>query len=185
MNDGDTSHHLRAMIRDDETLLWSTKPHRRGWYAGNVVGLTLGMGLFAGIFGAFAGLAILGDETSTFPLGAGGTAVLVLGGLLALALGGAILAHAMYRHAELALTDDRLIRLGGLVGRDASAVSLEDVRDVEVRVFPLDKLFGTGRIRVKTAGGADSGLRMGYVADPYGTLEQIEGLRAQAAGEAG
>lgn len=175
------SDRLRTLLRSDETLLWSSKPHRKGWYVGTVAGMTVGLGLVGAIFGLLTGFAL---SQGGAPIGPGTAALTGLGGLLAIASVAAVLAHLMYRHAELGLTDDRLIHLGGLVGQDASSVALEDVRDIDARVYPFDKLFGTGRIHVQVAGGAGAGLRMGYVPDPYETLDRIEELRAQATGEA-
>lgn len=179
------SSRLRRLLRDDETLLWSAKPHAQGWYVGTVAGITLTVLLVGTLLGVPATWVAFVEGSSTYPLGAGTTALLGLAVLLLAAGGAALLAHLTYRHAEMGLTEDRLVRLGGLVGQDASSVALEDVRDVEVRVYPFDRLFGTGRIRVTVPGSPVAGLRMGYVADPYETLEQIERLRAEAAGEVG
>lgn len=176
------SDRLRRLLRSDETLLWSTKPHTRGWHVGTVAGMTLALTLVGTLFGLpFAYIAFQGGGSAL--LGVGTAVLTALGAVLAVAGTAAVLAHLMYRHAEMALTDDRLVRLGGLVGQDASSVALEDVRDIDVRVYLFDKLYGTGRIHVQVAGGPAAGLRMGYVPDPYEVLDRIEELRAQATGE--
>lgn len=179
MDDHEPSGRLRSLLRDDEELRWWSKPDRAAWYAGHVVGLPLGFGIVGLLVGVpSAGIAYL---SGSLPAVDPGTAVLaVLGAGAALVAVSAALAHLLYRHQELGLTDDRLIKLGGLVGRDASTVSLEDVRDVDIRVVPMDRLFGTARVRFKVAGGARAGVWMSYVDEPYEVLDLLEDARGGA-----
>lgn len=176
---GGPSPGLRRVLREDETLRWSSKPVKRAWYVGHLVGFPLGfavvIALVGGPFAAFYYVAEGG-----FGVGLG--TVLTYGGGVYLLLTLLVAASGLlaYRHAELAVTNDRVVRLGGIVGRDASSVSLADVRDVNVHVMPWDKVFGTGRIELQVAGGPGAGVRMSYVADPHDVLERIEAARAEA-----
>lgn len=170
---------LRRVLRDDETLRWSSKPVKRAWYVGHLVGFPLGFALVIALVGGpFAAFYYVAEGGFGIGLGTvltyGGGAYLLLTVLVAVS---GLLA---YRHAEMALTDDRVVRLGGIVGRDASTVSLSDVRDVNVRVMPWDKVFGTGRLELQVAGGPGYGVRMSYVADPHDVLQRIEAARKQA-----
>jgi uncharacterized membrane protein YdbT with pleckstrin-like domain len=183
-SDGGPSEGLRRVLRDDETVLWSSKPVKRAWYWGHLVGFPVGFALVMVLVGGpFAGFYYVAEGGFGVPTGM----LLTWGGAiyLFLAIIVGVSGHLAYRHAEMGLTEDRVVRMGGIVGRDASSLALEDVRNVDVRVLPWDKAFGTGRVRVRTAGGPGSGVRMSYVAEPQETVRQIEDARKQAEEAAG
>lgn len=175
----DPSEGLRRVLRGDETLLWSSKPHKRGWFVGHIVGFPLGFALVVAVVGGpFAAFYYVAEGGFGVPVGA--VLPYAFLGWLGLSVLVAVAGVLGYRHAELALTDDRILRVGGVVGRDTSVVDLQDVRDVNVAVMPWDKLFGTGRIEVRTGGGPAVGFQLSYVADPYEVVDRIEEARSRA-----
>lgn len=152
---------LQRNLRDEETLLWHGTPQRRAWYVSTFVATPIGLLVFVGLVGgAFAGFAVA-DGAITI-LGA----VKILGGIWLGLAGLAILAQIqMLRHLEYTVTDQRLIKLGGVVGRDVSTVRLEDIRDVEANAGIWKKLFGVGGIRIKVPGGSQGGAAMAGAQD--------------------
>lgn len=182
----EASEHLQRLLREDEELTWHGKPDKKALYASNAIG-----GLFAAVFfGGFFGIpgsAVIGG----IAVGVWGeqAALWAVGGFLALlAVGiptGLILGMRQhYENAEFAVTDDRVIETGGMIGKDTSTISLEDIRDVDVNVGLFSKLFGTGSLEFQVAGGSNSGITFNHVPSPYVTLQQIEGTRKDAEEEA-
>lgn len=191
------SEHLRRMLRDGESLRWRGKPSKRAHYLTNVLG-----GFVAGIFLTFfvvsfsapflaigvhalAGAGMLDWIANLGPAGAlagaAGLALLVLGAILGLTL---LVARLSYGHAEYAITEDRAVAFSGVIGRDFSTVDWTRVQDLEVDVGLLDKLFGTGTVRIKVAGAGDpttgSGVSFRWIRNPYEVVNQLEPHRASA-----
>lgn len=178
----DASEHLDRLVREDETLTWHATPDKRAFYASGIL-----KGLFSAAFVApFVAVPVsfvLG--MAAVALAGEGAVAWTLGGMLALAVVSVpVLVWAAVRRryelAEFAVTDDRVIETGGLFGRDASTVSLEDVRDIDVSVGLLGTVFGTGTLSFQTAGGSDAGASFSHVPDPYEALERIETARHDA-----
>lgn len=174
----DRSADLRRVLSDDEEVLWHGEPDRRSFVVGHLVGaipLILFLGPIVFIPTMFAVLMVgIAIE--------GGIAYLVVGFLFAavftllVVFGGVyLLAGRAYAFAEYAVTDRRLIRFGGIVGRDYSTVDWDDVEDFEVDVGFVDDRYGTGSVSAVTAG--SGGVSFSSIADPYGVLETIESVR--------
>jgi uncharacterized membrane protein YdbT with pleckstrin-like domain len=192
------SDHVRRLLRDDEQCLWSSKPKTSAFFITSFVGNIVLLGFFmiwAGLFvipfgykflesSAPATLRTIQDTVTS--LGVGGIllavpSVIVLGALLVTMT----VSYLRYSHRELALTDDRAIKTSGLVGRDSSTVALKDIRDINVDVGLVDKIFGTGSIKVQVAGGESAGWSFRELDDPYAVLNEIEDARkgAETAGK--
>lgn len=168
------------MLDSDEDLQWFGKPHWRRMLldlprVAVPILVVLGM---VGVFVAFNAALLLefygvyGGPVWPAAVGAGIVVlVCVFGGLYAIA-------RRLYAHAEYAVTDERLIRFGGALGRDYSAVDWRTVQDLEVAVDGLDRLFDTGTIQTVTAG--SGGLTFRYVSDPYELVSDLETIRTEA-----
>lgn len=172
------SEQLRNLLDDDEELLWRGTPHRIRLLVTDMrilipILVPLGMvGLFVtwmvALWIEFSG----GDPMSVFAImGAIGLVVVLL-----IALAVYWLANRSYDHAEYAATEDRLIAFSGTFGRDYSGVSWDSVRDLEVAVGPLDRLFDTGSIHVATEGSGDISFR--YLEHPHELAATFESIRA-------
>lgn len=171
------SEKLRRVTGDDEELDWRTKPKKSAFYAVNLVKIGVAFIFFAsfaaGIFFTVSSL-IFGQRVG-----------MVVGSLLMLVVVGIFgwLVYHMYQLAEYAVTSQRLIQFGGVIGRDYSTVRWEDVQDFEVDVGIIDKIFGTGTINARPAGAAapgstgGQGIHFKYVANPYEVLQWLENHR--------
>lgn len=177
--DEQASEHLRRLLRDDEDLLWSSKPPKAAWYVGRTVGVPVALGVVALLLGAPVGGVVYMSQGG-LGLGFGTLAGYGLAALAVVTLLSGAVAHLSYRHAELALTDDRIVHLHGVVGRDTRSIDLDDIQDVAVNVAPGDVPWGTGTLHVKVARGGTSGLTIATVAHPYDVVERIEEARAAA-----
>lgn len=177
----EASAHLRRLLREDESIDWHAKPDKASFYAGHVLAGLVSMVFMAPFFAVPTAIVTAGAVGLTLGEAAIGPALAgVLGlGLLAAPIVLWAAVRRQYEFAEYAVTDDRLVMTSGLIGRDASTVSLEDVRDVDVSVGAIGKLFGTGQLAFQVAGGSDSGATFDHVEAPYVTLEEIEGTRAE------
>lgn len=171
------SRRLRQILREDETLVWHGKPDRRAFYGGWLFGILILL-VFAGPLVAFATYVTVDPDS----LGNLWTPTTGIGlGLLALTALGALALRRGHRLAEYGLTDDRLVKLGGLYGQDATTLSLEDIVDVDVRKSLVDELCGTGWIVVQTGGSAVS---LDFVPEPFQLLETIDEARDEEQREA-
>lgn len=147
---------LERILADDETLLWCGTPYRRAWYFSSLVAGPLAiLALVLGVGGAFATFAWLSGDVTL--VGAAKILAAVWFGLSVLASGATL---AQLRHLEYAVTDRRVIKFGGIVGRDATTVAVGDIQDVEAGAGLLTKLFGAGGVTLKAPGGPSSGLAL-------------------------
>lgn len=169
---------LETVVLEEEEVVWTDTPLPKAVWADNA-------------FGWFVLGAVL-LFTTALPIGAGAFlyadwfgipvwVTLVLGFVvfpLLVTAGFVFRAYQFIQHAEYAVTDQRFIAFGGIVGRDVSSVRWENVRDVEVDVGLTDKLFDTGTVRVIVPGvegdGQSSGAQFRYLAEPYEVLEHVE-----------
>lgn len=161
---------MRRLLRDDESLLWRGTPDRRAMVFSALVGAPFAIGVLVfGVGGLFAGFAwAAGDVTMM-------GAAKILGGVwLGLSVLAAVGTLAQIRHLEYAVTDQRVIEFGGIIGRDASTVRLEDVQDLEAGAGIMTKMFGVGGVSVDVPGGggpgtgqseANSGIDFMYIED--------------------
>lgn len=177
------SEHLQRLLRDDEELVWSSKPHRKAHYW-----TTFAVALVtAGFAGQFLG-GLLDALLAAAAIFSGARWLHEIGFLVDLLVFVAVVASAhvaarwRYRLAEFGLTDDRAVATSGIVGRDTSTVSLKDVRDIDTNVGIVDKIFGTGTLKLQVAGGGSSGLSYRYVENPYEVMDILEDARSDAAG---
>lgn len=182
MHRSEVSRHTRSLLWDDEEVLWTSKPQKRAHYASTLLG-SLFVLVFLGIFFSVAVTALF--VTLMILIDPGGSAVPVASGvglLLVLGIvGGTWLAvRKRYDNAEFSITDERAIATSGLVGRDTHTARLADVRDVVLSIGLLDKVFGTGRILLRTAEDGGGGPEFHYIEDPYKVLDTIEDLRRRA-----
>lgn len=176
MTDGPASEKLRRILGEDEELDWRTKPKKSAFLAVNIVKI-LGAFVLVGIFGSSMvfgiGMVVFGPQLGT-----------AISGVLTIGILGIfvwLVFHA-YDLAEFAVTSNRLIQFGGIIGRDYSTVRWEDVQDFEVDVGIIDKIFGTGSIIARPAGAVNTGggsmggqgVTFNYVEDPYDVLEWLE-----------
>lgn len=173
---GEASAHLRRRLRDDETLLETWRQQPAVSYFSCFVDLPLRL-LALGLVLAGPWVALLWVAGEFSPVAHLETFVGIWLGLWVL-LG--FVGFRSYQLSELGLTDDRLIELGGVVGRDASSVVLDDIQDVELKKGLVDEVFGVGGLRFKVAGGDSSGIRFTCIEDPHAALERIEDARKQA-----
>lgn len=180
MTEHEPSEQLRRLLQDDEELVWVGKPQKAAWYVGTTIAVPLAFGLVGLLFGVPFGAIMYLDEGSLAGMAPSTVAVYAGIALLGLAVLAAVLAHLSYRHKEVAVTDRRVIHLHGVVGRDASVVELDDVRDVDVDVVPADKPWGTGSLVLQVAGGAGAGVRFAKMEDPYALMDRVEEIRSQA-----
>lgn len=177
------SEHMSRLLRDGEEVLWTSKPQKKAFYVTSIVG-----GLFVmGFLGMFFLMPFVGFITILLAGFAGSTeaAVGIASGVaLLVALGVVGLVYLttrwQYKNTEFGITQDRAIKTSGIIGRDASTLSLADVRDVDVNVGLLDKLFDTGTIELQVAGGQNSGCRFTRVDRPYDLLETLQDLLHEA-----
>jgi uncharacterized membrane protein YdbT with pleckstrin-like domain len=176
------SDHLRRLLRDGEDLAWRSKPHERAHYWATLVpGVPIvGFGVrFVGGFLQFV-LSALAILLGVDALANIAEAVLPILGL-SVSIGAAHLAARWrFDHAELGLTADRVIATSGIVGRDTSTLALADVRDVDVTVGLMDKLFGTGQVELQVAGDMTAGATFNYIDEPYEVMDTLEGARKKA-----
>lgn len=169
---------LKQVLARDEDLLWHGEPDRRshivGWVLSGIPVL-----FFFGPFVFFASLFVV--FMIGIALDAGLLYLLVgvlaaIGLTLAVVFGGCyLLARRAHKYAEYAVTDRRLIRFSGILGRDYSTVDWTDVEDFEVDVGLLDDRFGTGSVSAVTAG--SGGVTFSNIIDPYDVLKTIESVR--------
>lgn len=167
---------LRRLLRDDETLHWSGTPEPRAWFFGALVGSALLVTLLVASFGGIWALATVADGIVT-PV----QAATILGkAWLGLTTFVAVLIVGQLRHLEYAVTDERVIKFSGIVGKDASIVDLEDVTDVEAAAGFSTKLLGVGGVDLQVPGSDDSGLTMGGIEDHRTVRGLIEDAREDA-----
>lgn len=183
----DVSSTLERLLRDGEKLHWHYRPPVGTYLKQSVVGAVLSgilvLSIFYGLFVVIPVVAELGPLVESV-LGVS-TVVGVAGGwVLVLAIWTVGLSLGAYRakdRLEFAATDRRVIKVGGWVGLDRTAVDWEHVTDVEVDRNLMTKLFGTAYIIVRSGGAAKTyrggGVRLGPIADPLAALDRIEAVR--------
>lgn len=164
---------VTRLLRDDEEVLWRAKPDPSAFYAGWALALSITATFLAVPAVGWAFLE-LGVSPTAFP------AAPTAGGLAAVAIAAGLALRRAYALAEYVVTDDRVLRSGGIVGRDVSTVPLADVTDVDVTRSLIGKLFGTGQLAFQTAGGPTAGVRLACVRGPYEVLGAIEDARERA-----
>jgi uncharacterized membrane protein YdbT with pleckstrin-like domain len=93
----------------------------------------------------------------------------------------------VYRNREWGLTDDRLIEIRGILGRDAHVVDLADINDLQASHGWWNKIMGAGELELKIAGrggvSAEEGksrFRLVALSDHQEVFQRIEDLRNQA-----
>lgn len=178
MSTPDTSEDLDRLLDDDERLIWHAKPEwkpvRLQYFVYAVLFIVFfGMfGIFVVIMFAIVLAGMFGDVVGL--LGGFGLAVV---GVVFVLLGALKLAERKYEYTEYAVTNERLIQFGGIVGRDFSSIGWDNVQDVEVNVGFVDGFYETGSLRVIAAGSMGSGVTFADVQRPYELLESIEAAR--------
>jgi membrane protein YdbS with pleckstrin-like domain len=172
------SEDLQGVLTDGEDVRWHGVPDRRALIVGFLVGAIPSL-LF---FGPMVFIPTMLVVTLVGVGLQGGIAYLLLGFLVAalvtllVVFGGSyLIAKRTYDFAEYAITDERLVAFGGIVGRDYSTVDWANVEDVEVDVGFVDDRYGTGTVSAVTAG--SGGVSFSGVADPYDVLDTIESVR--------
>lgn len=175
---GERSAELERLLAADEELRWHGRPDRRthvlSWLV-SAVPLLFFAGPIVFLPTVFAVL-VVGIRLRAGPVYLVGGLLFAAAVTLAVVVGCCyLLACRTHALAEYAVTDRRLLRFGGLVGREYSAVHLGDVEHLEVDVGPIEARYGTGSVSAVTAG--DGGVEFSHVRAPYDVLETVESVR--------
>lgn len=169
---------LERVLAAGEKLRWHGAPDRRSFVVGYLAsGIPLlffaGPFVFAPTLFALLMLGISLDAGAAYLVGSVLTAAVVS---LVVVFGGVyLIASRACDHLEYAVTDQRLIRFGGIVGRDYSTVDWANVEDFEVNVGLIDGRYDTGSLKAITAG--SGGVTFSTVRNPYDVLDTIESAR--------
>lgn len=181
------SQQLRNVLREDETLEWFTRPHKAYYLISSVIGGCVGFGCIAVFLMPFLGVfayKIIGGMLPT--LGSGPFITMLvsvaMGTIIFLFVFSVCLALISYRHKEYAVTNERLIEFGGIIGRDLTTVRWDKVQDLEVQTGIFTKWYDAGVISIYTAaeergGDRSADLSMNGVEKPYEVLKTLERLR--------
>lgn len=178
------SEELQRLLANSEEITWYAKPMKNAMYWITAIQSLLIAGfLFLLCGGLVVPLLSLVGSVLRKAIGLTGAIVICIG-MIILLLSVIVVTvirntHRRYTQAEYAVTDEQLIQFDGLPGRDYSSISWDRVRDLEVNVGLLDKLFGTGTIRAhipggKTTGPGGTGISFKYIQDPHHALNMIE-----------
>lgn len=142
---------------DDETAVWSARPHPIAAVRLVAFGLAI----------AVSGIALLGIAWEglgpTFGLLVGGPSIAF--GVLVAVWGGLRRRTTVY-----VLTDRAVYRRRGFSTGEASRVALSDVRDVSVEIGPIGRLLSIGDIVVDVG---DDRIRLDSVVEPDDVAETV------------
>lgn len=127
-------------LADDERVVLAVRPHGRVLVGPVVVLLVL-----APVTGVVAGFVSPGGVGSVLR-----TVVLVLGGVVVFR--GAVVPFLLWRSTVYTVTTQRVAVRRGVLSRFGRDVPLARVSGVTFRTGPLDRVFGSGRIRIDATG---------------------------------
>ncbi|MBS7638848.1 MAG: PH domain-containing protein [Candidatus Bathyarchaeia archaeon] len=142
---------MLGILRRDERILWYGKPVFGSFvlHLGNMWGFVfVGFFIIVGIIGAFSII-----PPTNMPYGFGFiVAFQTIIGLLMLF--GPIFRNALaYNNTFYLITDRRVLIQTGAVGIDTRIIEFDRIQEIYVTVDFVDKIFGTGGIKISTAAG--------------------------------
>lgn len=140
------SQRLTSYLKDNEKILWSGKPVKTPFMFWGLVSIPFGI-----IFIAISIFWIFMTPVSAAPFAMFSTIFLLIG--LGIAFGPMLHRLLAYRNTEYVITDQRVITQTGAIGLDTRFVDFEKIQEVYVTIGVVDRIFGTGGIRVVTAAG--------------------------------
>lgn len=105
-------------------------------------------------------------------------------GLIFLALVNLLARYALWRSTSLVVTNQRVVRRSGLLGRSGREIPLAQVSDVSYRQTPLERIVRAGALRIESAG-RDSAEVFPLLPRPARIQREIVGLLAARDGRAG
>ncbi|MBI4940252.1 MAG: PH domain-containing protein [Actinobacteria bacterium] len=143
-------------LADDERVVLAVRPHGRVLVGPVVVLLVL-----APVTGVVAGFVSPGGVGSVLR-----TVVLVLGGVVVFR--GAVVPFLLWRSTVYTVTTQRVAVRRGVLSRFGRDVPLARVSGVTFRTGPLDRVFGSGRIRIDATGEGP------LVLDDVPAVEQVQ-----------
>ncbi|MEM2341888.1 MAG: PH domain-containing protein [Candidatus Bathyarchaeia archaeon] len=142
---------IPGILRRDEQILWYGKPVFGSFvlHLGNMWGFVfVGSIIIAGIIGAFSVV-----PPATMPYGFGFIVALqIIVGLLML-FGPIVRNILAYNNTLYLITDRRVLIQTGAIGIDTRIIEFDRIQEIYVTIDFVDKIFGTGSIRISTAAG--------------------------------
>ncbi len=149
-NTGELSKRILSILRSDEQVLWWGKPVFGSFmlHLGHMWGFVL-VGLFI-----FVG-AMISIFIAHMSLPYGFIAILVLQIFFGLSmLFGPIARNAIaYNNTFYVITDRRILIQTGAIGIDTRIINFDKMQEIYVTVDLVDRIFGTGSIKISTAAG--------------------------------
>ena len=139
---------LDKVLRENEKVLWSSKPARIPFVVPHSL-MVIAFGLFFMFVSVFI-LTMMMSQGAPFPFNLFPLLFFFVGFLVA--FGEPIYMLMAYRNTEYMITDQRVIIQTGAIGLDTRFVDLDKIQEVRVDVGVIDKIFGTGSVRIPTAG---------------------------------
>lgn len=140
---------MLGILRRDEQILWCGKPVFGSFvlHLGNMWGFVF-VGPIMGIIGAFPAIPPAG-----MPYGFG--FIMALQAIIGLPmLFGPIVRNALaYNNTFYLITDRRILIQTGAIGIDTRIIEFDRIQEIYVTIDFVDKIFGTGSIKISTAAG--------------------------------
>lgn len=190
---------LEQIIDRDETILWRGRPNRLAYSLSNPFAYLFGLGwaLFYFFFFSrfFTGMASFHSQANfpDHPMDGGIFSFLtsdlfrliptiIFAIPLVVIFLGPVYRFIAWSKVEYAVTNRQCYMLKGLVGRDITSVNLKTLRNLAVDVSLLDRMLGTGTIRLtpdQYYGTGDNrttiyGYRFQNISDPYAVYQLIK-----------
>jgi len=168
----------RTLLLDDESVVVNVRP---SWGAFVLPLVLVGLLVVAGL-----GVILVGGRTGGFVRGlVGGLGVLiVVGGIV-----GMVAVYVARLGTRYIVTDQRVLKITGLLGKTTNAMWLDDVRGVKTEVSLWQRISGYGAVRVSESNFSTSsltllerlpllsighGLTFGSVPDVYAVTNAIQ-----------
>ena len=185
-----TEHLFTDIIDRDENLLWTGTPHFTAFMCSGLPFLAIGIiwgvitfGFFLGPMMIFGGVA--GQVGGGFP----GFPVLFLIPFIVISvmvgifpcLGGILYMVWLYfshGNTAYAFTNKRVMLRSGVFGIDYQIIDYDKIRDTQVNVGPIEKMFGVGSIMFNTGEVIHKGhpmlKRFACIENPYDVFRQLK-----------
>ena len=181
-----TEHLFTDIIDRDENLLWTGTPHFTAFMCGGLPFLAIGIiwGIIAFAFCAapvvFIGIAE--QDGHDFPLWLFLPFIVVsavigifpfLGGILYM-----VWLYFSHRNTAYAFTNKRVMLRSGVFGIDYQIIDYDKIRDTQVNVGPIEKMFRVGSILFNTGEVSHKGhpmlKRFACIENPYDVFRQLK-----------
>ena len=133
--------YLESLLANGETIVYTTKKHWIAPLFASVTGTLLVVGGIAALFGRLLTESSFLDN------------VFLWGGILALIVGAAMLAHAFVQWwaQYYFVTNQKVMKVEGILRKSTSGSALEKINDITMEVPLLGRWLGFGTLRVLTA----------------------------------